>query len=70
MDVKLRFLPTSNMSFAGYTGSKNQVRNSPEMEFVEIQFSKSIFQKSAANQQEKGFMRLKTRYVYDNIFVY
>ena len=35
----LNFLSSSNLIFAGYTGSKNQVRTRQEIEFV----SKSIF---------------------------
>ena len=33
-------LPISNLSFAGYTGSNNQVWNIPKMEFVKIHLSK------------------------------
>ena len=48
---ELHFWSTLNLNFAGYTSSKNQGRNRPKMEFVEIHFSKSIFQKSSADQQ-------------------
>jgi hypothetical protein len=42
--------------FAGYTGSKNQVRNRQKIQFVELDFSKLIFQKSSTDQQgEKLF---------------
>ena len=37
--------------FAGYTGSKNQVRNRLKIQFVELDFSKLIFQKSSTDQQ-------------------
>ena len=39
------------MIFAGYTGSKNQVRNRLKIQFVELDFSKLIFQKSSTDQQ-------------------
>ena len=41
----------SKLIFAGYTGSKNQVRNRLRIQFVELDFSKLIFQKSSADQQ-------------------
>ena len=37
--------------FAGYTGSKNPVRNRLRIQFVELDFSKLIFQKSSTDQQ-------------------
>jgi hypothetical protein len=37
--------------FAGYTGSKNQVRNRLKIQFVELDFFKLIFQKSSTDQQ-------------------
>ena len=52
---ELHFWSTLNLNFAGYTSSKNQVRNRPKMEFVEIHFSKSIFQKSSADQLYETF---------------
>ena len=39
--------------FAGYTGSKNPVRNRLKIQFIELDFSKLIFQKSSTNQQEE-----------------
>ena len=37
--------------FAGYTGSKNQVQKRLKIHFVELDFSKLIFQKSSTDQQ-------------------
>ena len=37
--------------FAGYTGSKNQVRNRLKIQFVVLDFSRLIFQKSSTDQQ-------------------
>ena len=37
--------------WTGYTGSKNQVRNRLKIKFVELDFSKLIFQKSSTDQQ-------------------
>ena len=37
--------------FAGYTGSKNSVRNRLKIQFDELNFSKLIFQKSSTDQQ-------------------
>ena len=37
--------------FASYTGSKNPVRNRIKIQFVELDFSKLIFQKSSTDQQ-------------------
>ena len=53
---KLQFWSISNLNFAGYTISKNQVWNRPKMEFVELHFLKSIFQKSSADQMGEGSM--------------
>ena len=36
---ELDFLYISNWIFAGYTGSKNQVRNRQQIQFVELDFS-------------------------------
>ena len=36
---------------AGYTGSKNPVRNRLKIQCVELNFSKLIFQKSSTDQQ-------------------
>ena len=44
-------LHISNLNFAVYTGSKNQVWNRPKIEFIELHFLKSIFEKSSADQQ-------------------
>jgi hypothetical protein len=41
----------SKLIFAGYTGSKNQVQNISRIKFVELDFSKLIFQKSSTDQQ-------------------
>ena len=37
--------------FAGYTGSKNSVQNRLKIQFVELDLSKLIFQKSSTDQQ-------------------
>ena len=44
----------SKLIFAGYTGSKNPVRNRLKIQFVELDFSKLIFQKSNTDQQGIG----------------
>jgi hypothetical protein len=41
----------SKLIFPGYTGSKNPVRNRLKIKFVELDFSKLIFQKSSTDQQ-------------------
>ena len=41
----------SKLIFAGYTGSKNPVRNRLKIQFVKLDFSKLIFQKSSTDQQ-------------------
>jgi hypothetical protein len=38
------------LSFAGYTGSKDPIQNKPKIQIVKLNFSKSIFQKSSADQ--------------------
>ena len=45
----------SKLIFAGYTGSKNSVWNRPKIQFVELDFSKLIFQKSSTDQQGVWF---------------
>jgi hypothetical protein len=47
---ELDFLSTSNLNFAGYTGSKNQVQTRQKIKFIQLDFSNSIFQKSSADQ--------------------
>ena len=37
--------------FAGYTGSKNSVRNRLKIQFVKLDFSKLIFEKLSTDQQ-------------------
>ena len=39
----------SKLIFAGYTGSKNPVRNRLKIQFVELDFSNLIFQKSSTD---------------------
>ena len=39
------------MIFEGYTGSKNSVQNRLKIQFIELDFSKLIFQKSNTDQQ-------------------
>ena len=39
----------SELIFAGYTGSKNPVRNRQKIQFVELDFSNLIFQKSSTD---------------------
>ena len=45
------------MIFAGYTGSKNPVRNRLKIQFVELDFSKLIFQNSSTDQQGVRILR-------------
>ena len=42
--------------FVGYKGSKNPVRNRLKIQFVKLDFSNLIFQKSSADQQEERAM--------------
>ena len=46
----------SKLIFAGYTGSKNPVRNRLKIQFVKLDFSKLIFQKSSTDQQGEGIL--------------
>ena len=46
--VKIHF---NKPNFAGYTGSKNPVWNRLKIQFIELDFSKLIFQKSSRDQQ-------------------
>ena len=48
------FSPKKSISefiFAGYTGSKNSIWNRLKIQFIELDFSKLIFQKSSTDQQ-------------------
>jgi hypothetical protein len=45
--------------FAGYTGSKNPVRNKLKIQFIEFDFSKLIFQKSSTDQQGVTVIKFK-----------
>ena len=47
----------SKLIFAGYTGSKNQVRNRLKVQLVELNFSKWIFQKSSTDQQGESLKK-------------
>ena len=47
------------MIFAGYTGSKNPLRNRLKFQFAELDFSKLIFQKSSTDQQGEGLDKIK-----------
>ena len=62
----------SRLIFAGYTGSKNQVRNRLQIQFVELDFSKLIFQKSSTDQLGVSYTRVaNSRPVYyckNNLF--
>ena len=44
----------SKLIFAGYTGSKNPVRNRLKIQFVKLDFSKLIFKKPSTDQQGTG----------------
>ena len=41
----------SKLIVGGYTGNKNPVRNRLKIQFIEPDFSKSIFQNSTTDQQ-------------------
>ena len=41
----LNFLSISNLNFAGFIVSKNQVRNKQKTQIIQLDFSNSIFQK-------------------------
>ena len=47
--IKLEKSILTNWIFAGYTGSKNPVRNSLKIHFIELDFSKLFFQKSSTD---------------------
>ena len=51
----------SKLIFAGYTGSKNQVRNRLKIQFVDFDFYKLISQKSSTDQQGE---RMDCRWSY------
>ena len=51
--IKLEKSSSTNWVFAGYTGSKNQVRNRLNIQFIELDFSKLIFPKSSTDQQRE-----------------
>ena len=53
--LKNEFQWTPNLIFTTCIVCKIQVRNKQNTEFVKILSSKSIFQKTSANQQEGGF---------------
>ena len=45
--------------FAGYTGSKNSVWNRLKIQFVELDFSNLIFQKSSTDRKRVGLVLTK-----------
>ena len=45
------FLVYLELDFADYQGNKNQVQNRLKIQFVELDFSKLIFQKSSRDQK-------------------
>jgi hypothetical protein len=49
--------------FAGYTGNKNQVLNRQKIQFIELDFSKLIFQKSSTDQQGVSKEKLESYYI-------
>ena len=51
----------SKLIFAGYTGSKNPVPNRLKIQFVRLDFSKLIFQKSSTDQQRVTVHGLSNR---------
>ena len=53
------------MIFAGYTGSKNPVLNRLKIQFIELDFSKLIFQKSSTDQQ--GESQAENRGILKNL---
>ena len=48
----------SKLIFAGYTGSRNPVRNRLKIQFVNFDFPKLIFQKSSTDQQGIGLSNM------------
>ena len=48
---EIHFWSISNLIFTACVACKIQVRNRPKMDFIELHFLKSIFQKSSADQQ-------------------
>ena len=53
------FSMQKSISKLKYTGSRNQVRNRLNIQFVELDFSKLIFQKSSTDQQGARLLYLK-----------
>ena len=47
---ELGFLSISNLTFAGYTGSKNLVQTRQKFQFIKLDFSISIFQNPSADR--------------------
>ena len=52
--IKLENSSWTSWIFAGYTGSKNSVWNRLKIQFVELDFSKLIFQKSIHKYRSTG----------------
>ena len=50
---KFFLISSKSWIFAGYTGSKNPVRNRLKIQFIELDFTNLIFQKSSTDGQGK-----------------
>ena len=46
-----------NLNFAGYTGSKNLVQTRQKFQFIKLNFSNSIFQKSSKDRYRAWIMK-------------
>ena len=53
---ELHFWSLSNLNFAGYTGSRNQVWNRSKIKFIKLQNLNSIFQNSGTDRQGKYYL--------------
>ena len=54
---KIKFEKSSNLIFAGYTGSINPVPNRLKIQLVQLDLSNLIFQKSSSDQKDLVFQR-------------
>ena len=59
----------SKLIFAGYTGSKNPVQNRLKIQFVDLDFSKLIFQKSSRDQSCLISFKYRTRAIITRYWI-
>ena len=77
---QIYFLSITNLNFAGYTGSKNQVRNRKKTMFIQLDFSKikcrltGVLANIFFNNHEfisifKGFLTAESKNCYNVDFI-